>query len=99
MRSPSRKILGLYQTENTSIDEKTIHQVYTLPRLGFYWMIAELDPKKNLAFGYANLNNDDFAEWGYIDINELKQNGAELDGSWKPSNFKDALQRMRKEKP
>lgn len=24
--------------------------------------LAELDRKKNLAFGYANLNNDDFAE-------------------------------------
>jgi len=26
-------------------------------------MIAELDKKTNIAFGYANLNNDLFAEW------------------------------------
>ncbi|MHA1828356.1 MAG: hypothetical protein ACTSX6_06880 [Candidatus Heimdallarchaeaceae archaeon] len=54
-------------------------------------MIAELDPEKNLAFGYANLNNDDFAEWGYISINELKENGAELDADWAPRKYKDAM--------
>lgn len=61
--------------------------------MGFYWLIAELDPKKNLAFGYANLNNDDFAEWGYISIDELLENGAELDKDWTPCKYKEAIGR------
>ena len=54
-------------------------------------MIAELDPERNLAFGYANLNNDDFAEWGYISIDELVENGAQLDPNWNPRMYKDIL--------
>jgi hypothetical protein len=71
-----RKIPKLYPTENISFEKKIIHQRYQIEDIGFCWLIAELGKKKNLAFGYANLNDDDFAEWGYIDINELLENGA-----------------------
>ena len=53
-------------------------------------MIAELDAKENLAFGYANLNDDQMAEWGYISVEELIDNGAIKDRSWKPVSFLDA---------
>ena len=53
-------------------------------------MIAELDKKENLAFGYANLNDDRFAEWGYISIEELIDNNARLDRDWKPCSFEEA---------
>lgn len=53
-------------------------------------MIAELDRKENLAFGYANLNDDQMAEWGYISVEELIDNGASKDRSWKPVSFSDA---------
>jgi len=53
-------IPGLYATEHIPFEEKIIYRRYQLRQLGFYWLIAELE--NNLAFGYANLNNDDFAE-------------------------------------
>lgn len=81
----------LYETEETPLEQKTIHQRYTIPHVGFYWLIAELDQEKNLAFGYANLNNEECAEWGYIDIKELLANGALLDKDWKSCSFKEAL--------
>jgi hypothetical protein len=86
----------LYATEHIPFEEKVIHQRYQLKRLGFYWLIAELE--SNLAFGYANLNNDSFAEWGYICIDELLDNGVELDTSWKPCTYKDAMKRIAEER-
>lgn len=88
----------LYATENTPLEKKIIHQRYEIREIGFYWLVAELDKKKNLAFGYANLNNDDFAEWGYIDIDELLVNGAELDNEWKPCSYREATERITKER-
>lgn len=85
----------LYSTEDVEFEKKTIYQKYDIERIGFYWLIAELDPKENLAYGYANLNDDSFAEWGYISMDELIQNGAVLDKYWKPCSFLDAQKRIR----
>jgi hypothetical protein len=60
-------------------------------------LLYELNSEENLAFGYANLNNDDFAEWGNIDIGELLENGAVLDREWKPCTFADALKQIAEE--
>jgi hypothetical protein len=92
------KIPRLYETENVPLEEKIIYRRYQIKELGFYWLIAELDEERNLAFGYANLNNDVFAEWGYIDIQELLENGAELDKEWKPCTFKEAMERIAEER-
>jgi len=92
------KIPKLYATENIPIESKIIYQRYQIGDLGFYWLIAELDKKKNLAFGYANLNDDELAEWGYIDIDELLENGAEFDREWKPCPYKDAIDKISKER-
>jgi hypothetical protein len=92
------KVPGLYATENVPLDKKVIHQRYQMEGIGFYWLIAELDEKENLAFGYANLNNDSFAEWGYISIEELLENGAELDKTWKPCQYKDAKKKISEER-
>jgi len=94
----SEDIPELYATEHIPFEKKTIYQRYEIKEIGFYWLIAELDRKKNLAFGYANLNNDMFAEWGYISIEELLDNGAELDREWKPCSYKEAVKRIAKEK-
>ena len=56
------KIPELYATERISCERKIIYQKYEIKNLEFYWLIAELDKKKNLAFGYANLNDDELAE-------------------------------------
>lgn len=84
----------LYGTENTPLEKKIIYQRWEIPQIGFYWLIAELDRKKNLAFGYANLNDDYFAKWGYIDIEELMDNGASLDRKWRPCAFEEAQRKM-----
>ena len=80
-------IPDLYGTEQISLEDKVIYQRWEIPQIGFYWLIAELDPEKELAFGYANLNDDQMAEWGYIPINELKDNGAYKIPNWKPKKF------------
>ena len=91
------KIPKLYETENIPFDEKIIYRRYRIKELGYYWLIAELDEKSNIAFGYANLNNDLFAEWGYISIDELELCGAELDEGWKPCKFREAMKRIKEE--
>lgn len=88
----------LYATENIPFEKKTIHQRYQIRDIGFYWLIAELDEKQNLGFGYANLNNDVFAEWGYISIDELVENGAKFDNTWKPCTYVEALKRITEER-
>jgi hypothetical protein len=84
----------LYETDGIPFEKKIIYQKWDLKQVDFYWLISELDKKENLAFGYANLNNDTFAEWGYISIEELLNNGAELDRAWKPCTFKETQKRI-----
>ncbi|NIR13661.1 MAG: DUF2958 domain-containing protein, partial [Desulfobacterales bacterium] len=74
----------LYETEGVPFEEKIIYQHWRIHYVNFYWLIAELDRDRDLAYGYANLNDDLFAEWGYISLRELYQNGARRDESWKP---------------
>jgi len=88
----------LYVTEHVPFERKVIYQRYRIKSIGFYWLIAELDRKENLAFGYANLNNDVFAEWGYISIDELLENGAEFDRDWRPCTYRDAIKRISEER-
>ena len=88
----------LYTTENIPLGRKIIHQRYQIREIGFYWLIAELDKNKNLAFGYANLNDDQFAEWGYISIEELSENRAELDKDWRPCTYQEAREHIRQER-
>ena len=77
-------------TEDIQLDQKTIHQRWHIPQIGFYWLIAEIDPEEDLAFGYANLNDDYNAEWGYISLAELKKTGAKIDESWTLKTFSKA---------
>jgi len=58
------EIPKLYETENTGFNDKIIYQKWGIKQIGFYWLIAEYDEKQELAFGYANLNNNQNAEWG-----------------------------------
>ena len=98
MNERTKNIPRLYETENIPLSEKIIHQRYRIEGLNFYWLIAEVDRNRKLAFGYANLNNDDFAEWGYISIDELLENGAQLDKTWKPCSYRDAIKMISEER-
>jgi hypothetical protein len=96
MPHEGNKIPKLYETEDIPVEKKIIYQKWEIPQIGFYWLIAEMDKKDNLAFGYANLNDDSFAEWGYIDLQDLVDNNAELDRVWKPCTFVEAQKRIQK---
>jgi hypothetical protein len=85
-----RKIPKLYETEEVPSEKKVIHQAYAIPSIGFYWLIAELDEKENIAFGFANLNDDIYSEWGYIPVNEIVENGGQLIQGWKPCEYPEA---------
>ena len=84
----------LYETEDVPVEKKIIYQKWEIAEIGFYWLIAELDQKENIAYGYANLNDDQFAEWGYISIDELIENNASLCQDWEPCTFEEAQRRM-----
>lgn len=88
------EIPKLYETDDTPIEKKIIYQMWEIKRIGFYWLIAELDKKDNLAFGYANLNDDHFAEWGYISIEELIDNNATMNRDWRPCPFDEAQKKI-----
>jgi hypothetical protein len=80
----------LYATERIGFEEKVIHKRYVFGVA--YWLIAE--QTEDVAFGFADLGNPDFAEWGYISITELLDNGASLDEDWKPCTFSEAKARI-----
>jgi hypothetical protein len=84
----------LYETEDVPAEKKIIYQKWEIPHVGFYWLLAELDKKENIAYGYANLNDDLFAEWGYVDLDELVRNGAVRCRDWKPCAFEEAQKKM-----
>ena len=84
----------LYETEDIPAEKKVIYQKWEIPEIGFYWLIAELDRIENIAYGYANLNDDLFAEWGYISIDELIENNASFCPDWEPCTFEEAQKRI-----
>lgn len=90
----NNEIPKLYETEKIPSEKKIIYQKWEIPQIGFYWLIAELDKEENLAYGYANLNDDHFAEWGYISLNELIENRVTKCHSWQPCTFEEAQRKM-----
>lgn len=91
-----------YETEDQETGEKlaTLHYFSG----GSDWYIIERDagsPDDEVqgiqvqAFGFACLNGDtDNAEYGYISIQELIENGVELDLYYKPEKMKDIRARF-----
>jgi hypothetical protein len=82
------KLPKMYSTENVPLNDKMVITVGYLAKM--FWLIAEYDPKTKLAFGYANLGDDQMAEWGYISIAELEEVGAKQITT-EPKRFEDAL--------
>ncbi len=93
-----RNVPTLYETENIPAHRKIIYQKWEISQIGFYWLIAELDIKEKIAYGYANLNDDMFAEWGYISIIELMDNNAVQCQDWKPCTFEQAQKIMKQKR-
>lgn len=85
------KLPKLYETEHIPAEEKIIYLHFFLGQCD--WYIAEFDGD-DLFFGYANLGDDDMAEWGYISFNELRnirEHCAEIDRDlyWKLKRFSE----------
>ncbi len=63
------------ETEDVPLSEKTVHAAYFIPfRSNWTWYMTEYDKNSGRAFG---LVAGDFVEWGYFDVNELEELGAE----------------------
>lgn len=91
-------IPDLYETERTPLVEKIVHAHYFVGSCD--WYVMELDRKEyRIAFGWANLGDDQNAELGYFDLEELAQVAVrhpsgltlrvERDLHWQPVRFGD----------
>ncbi len=72
------------ETMEVPMTERVISQKYEVPAQGLYWLIAELDEKQELAFGYVSLSQS----WKDISLEELRSLGAELTKDWEPKPFR-----------
>ena len=87
------KIPKLYSQENKKTENIIIYQKWIHPFCpGYFWLISEYSPVEKNAFGYANLNDDQNAEWGYIHLPELIENGALMVKGFEPQPFKTVMQ-------
>ena len=75
------RIPKLYSTEETALKDKLIYEHFFI--FSSDWYIAEYDPKEEIMFGFAILNEDyQNAEWGniyYPELLELNVQGFEID--------------------
>lgn len=83
------KLPKTYDTENTHVDDKIVYLHYFYAGNDWYIVEKDIEAEQHQAFGYTILNGDyDFAEWGYISIEELKNiEGVELDFYFEPIKF------------
>jgi hypothetical protein len=100
-----------YETEDIKTDDKIVYLHYYQNNSDFY--IIEKDKgqsrkeekeagleygKQYQAYGYAILNGDhEMAEWGYINIEELRENNVELDFNWDPKKFSEVKKKWEPE--
>lgn len=64
----------LYETDDGSeIGEKMIYAHFFSPLNNFDWFVFEYEPETKTCFGFANLNNPDFAELGYFTLDEFEE--------------------------
>jgi Protein of unknown function (DUF2958) len=92
-------IPDLYATESTPLAEKLLHLHFFVGACD--WYVAELDGDHRIAFGYVNLGDDQNAEWGYMDLTEMRgivvrhPSGlpliVERDLDWTPAKAGDVL--------
>lgn len=68
------KIPRLYETEDIPVADKIIYLHFFIG--GCDWYIAKYDGEDTF-WGYANLNDDQNAEWGYVSFSELKEVNAQ----------------------
>lgn len=98
---------GTYETEDIKTPDKIIYLHYF--NNDSHWYIIEKDKgqsrkeekeagleygRQYQAYGYAILNGDlEMAEWGYVNIEELREFDAQLDFNWIPRKFSEAMKK------
>ncbi len=87
------KIPRFYETEDIPLEDKLIYMHFFIGACN--WYIAEFNGE-DIFFGYANLGDDQMAEWGYISLSELDEiyiDGLEVDCDlhWEVIKFKDII--------
>jgi hypothetical protein len=65
-----RKLPGLYATEGTPVEEKTLHAKFFIPWTPWTAWAAEYDPASGTFFGLVHGQED---EWGYFSLGEMRQ--------------------------
>lgn len=65
-----KEMPDLYSTEDVNLEDKIIVEHFFIG--GCDWYIAESD-QHGYMFGFANLNDPQMAEWGYVHLDELKE--------------------------
>jgi len=63
----------LYQTDNQPIKTRKIYAHYFCALKNYDWFAYEYDPETREFFGFANLDNPDFAELGYFSLTEFEE--------------------------
>jgi hypothetical protein len=80
-----KSIPALYATENQSPSEKIAQVKIIHPFAPFmFWYIFEFDGDDTL-FVWANLGDNDCAEYGYASLQEMEESGCIVDRSFKPT--------------
>jgi predicted kinase len=90
-----------YDTENIKNDEKVVYLHYFYGQSDWYIVEKDMEREQLQAFGYVILNGDtEMAEWGYINIEELKKtNRVELDFYFTPIAFGELKKTWQDEEP
>ena len=85
------KTLETYGTEKIETPKKIVYLHYFFGGSDWYIIEKDIEEEQLQAYGYVVLNgNTDFAEWGYINIEELKDTcKVELDFFWIPKPFEE----------
>lgn len=93
-----KEIPRLYEDEETSVNEKMIYAKFFLPGTACTWLVAEMDKKSGLFFGWVTLGfGPSCDEWGTFSLQQLLEEtnqfglGVERDLSWTPKKFKDIV--------
>jgi hypothetical protein len=81
-----------YQQDGKGRDA-TVYLHYFRDACDWYIIEKDIEPEQVQAFGWANLGDDENAEFGYIWIAELLECGVELDLYWDPKPLWQAIKR------
>lgn len=84
----------LYSTEAVPLADKLAYEHWVFPPCNFHWLIAEVNAEEKLAFGWAFLNDEQNAEWGYISLAELESVGAFKETDFMPKKAGQAIKEI-----